>query len=66
MEVHKIHEMNVFREAMLSQCQKQFLQIKGQVNVIDEATLGKFTDCKGTTIIVHIWHFAKLPPKSST
>ena len=47
MEVHKIHEIHLFRETMLACCQKKFLQIRGEVNVIEEVSGGKFTDCEG-------------------
>ena len=47
MEVHKIHDIILFRETMLSYCQKKFLQIKGDVNVIEEVSGGKFTDSEG-------------------
>ena len=53
MEVHKIHEIILFRETMLSFCQKKFLQIKGDVNVIEEVSAGKFTDCEGKFLSFH-------------
>ena len=51
MEVHKIHEIHLFRETMLACCQKKFLQIRGEVNVIEEVSGGKFTDCEGEVFL---------------
>ncbi|KAL5268946.1 hypothetical protein ACHWQZ_G002693 [Mnemiopsis leidyi] len=49
MELHKIHDIHLFRETMLAVCQKKFLQIRGAVNVIEEVSCRKFTDCEDLT-----------------